>query len=137
MNERSKPTASDPVASNALLSHKRLIFETVEERDIGGKGMFDGMKIKAVTKPFPPECDWPEDSDHESGIHFNKCISCEADFIGHKTRKVCRKCHYESKERYEAMTHEEKEEWDAERAEEIDQYFRDNEIVHTLARSED
>lgn len=70
-----------------------------------------------------PECDWPEDSDHENGNYFNKCVSCEADFIGHKRRHVCRRCHYEAKARYEAMTLEEREAHDAKAAKAIQDFW--------------
>ena len=48
------PEDSLEVGSDALLSYKRLLFETAEECDIGGDGMFAGMKLKVVTKPLPP-----------------------------------------------------------------------------------
>ena len=72
------------------------------------------------------ECDWPEDSEHENGNYFNKCVSCSADFIGHQRRHVCRKCHMEAKAIYKAMTPEEQAAWDAKRAAEIREYFMAN-----------
>lgn len=36
--------------------------------------------------------DWPEDAGHENGQYQNKCVECDAEFIGHKRRVVCRKC---------------------------------------------
>ncbi len=36
--------------------------------------------------------DWPEDSHLENGNYWCKCVTCEADFIGHKRRVVCREC---------------------------------------------
>lgn len=39
-----------------------------------------------------PECDWPEDYELENGQYFCKCITCSADFIGHKRRHVCKRC---------------------------------------------
>ena len=52
--------------------------------------------------------DWPEDASHENGQYFNRCLSCDGDFIGHKRRHQCRKCHYEAKARYDAMTPDER-----------------------------
>ena len=40
-----------------------------------------------------PECDWPEDQPYENGNYYNKCQTCQSDFIGHKRRCWCRKCH--------------------------------------------
>ena len=48
------PEDSPEVGSDALLSYKRLLFETAEERDIGGDGTFAGMKLKVLTMPLPP-----------------------------------------------------------------------------------
>ena len=67
--------------------------------------------------------DWPEDSPHENGNYCNKCLACDADFIGHKRRHICRKCHYEAKARYEAMTPEERAAHEAKRDAEIVAYF--------------
>lgn len=62
-----------------------------------------------------PDCDWTEDSDHENGNYYNKCVGCHSDFIGHKRRHVCRKCVKESQAKYDAMTEEERSAFDAER----------------------
>lgn len=50
------------------------------------------------------ENDWMEDAGHENGQYFGKCLTCGADFIGHKRRHVCRKCQKVSDERWTAMT---------------------------------
>lgn len=55
-----------------------------------------------------PECDWPEDAPYENGNYYNKCFTCQSDFIGHKRRCWCRKCHLAMTSNYEAMTPEEK-----------------------------
>lgn len=36
--------------------------------------------------------DWREDSHLENGNYWCKCVTCEADFIGHKYRVVCKRC---------------------------------------------
>ena len=88
------------------------------------------IELHTVVRPSwmtgTPECDWSEDSSHENGNYFNKCASCSYDFIGHKLRHVCRKCHYEAKAIYDAMTSEEQAEWDAKRVAEIRDYFKTN-----------
>ena len=71
------------------------------------------------------ECDWPEDSAHENGNYFNKCVECGANFIGHKLRHVCRKCHYE------AMTPKESDTHNANVAKAI-QDFRTNKPINTM-----
>lgn len=60
-----------------------------------------------------PECDWHEDAPYENGNYYNKCFTCQADFIGHKRRCWCRKCHLEMTSNYGAMTPEEKAAHDA------------------------
>lgn len=70
-----------------------------------------------------PECDWLEDCKHENGNYFNKCCSCSYDFIGHKRRNVCRKCHYEAKAKYETLTSEERAAFDEARNVEIKEFF--------------
>lgn len=70
--------------------------------------------------------DWHEDASHENGQYFNKCLSCDDDFIGHKRRHICRKCHYEAKARYDAMTPEEQAAHDAFIEGEIAKFYRTN-----------
>jgi hypothetical protein len=52
--------------------------------------------------------DWPEDSTHENGNYFNKCVACDTDFIGLKRRWVCKKCRMEDDARWEALSEDEK-----------------------------
>lgn len=68
-------------------------------------------------------CDWHEDAGHENGSYYCKCLSCDADFVGHKRRHICRKCHYESKARYDALTPEERAAFDEKRNAEISAFF--------------
>jgi len=68
-------------------------------------------------------CDWHEDAGHENGSYYCKCLSCDADFIGHKRRHICRKCHYEAKAQYDALTLEERAAFDEKRNAEIRDYF--------------
>ena len=70
--------------------------------------------------------DWQEDAGHENGSYFCKCLECDADFVGHKRRHICRKCHYESKARYEALTPVERAAFDATRNAEIRAFFEAN-----------
>jgi hypothetical protein len=70
--------------------------------------------------------DWPEDAPHENGQYFNRCLSCDADFIGHKRRHICRKCHYEAKARYDALTPDERAAHDAFIEGEIAEFYRTN-----------
>lgn len=39
----------------------------------------------------PARC-WPEDSTHENGDYFCRCITCGNPFIGHKRRVTCKLC---------------------------------------------
>lgn len=91
----------------------------------------EGIDLHPVVRPAwmtgSPDCDWPEDSGHENGNYYNKCLACDFDFVGHKHRHICRKCHYEAKARYEAMTLEERDAHDAKIAAEIDEFYRTNE----------
>ena len=73
--------------------------------------------------------DWHEDAPHENGQYFNRCLSCDEDFIGHKRRHICRKCHYEAKARYDAMTPEEQAAHDAFIAGEIAEFYRTNSLL--------
>lgn len=68
--------------------------------------------------------DWLEDASHENGQYFQRCCSCDEDFIGHKRRHICRKCHYEGKARYDAMTPEERAAQDTFIAGEIEEFYR-------------
>ncbi len=68
-------------------------------------------------------CDWHEDAGHENGSYYCKCLDCDADFVGHKRRHICRKCHYEAKARYDALTPEERAAFDEKRNAEIRAYF--------------
>lgn len=70
--------------------------------------------------------DWTEDAPHENGQYFNCCLSCNEDFIGHKRRHICRKCHYEAKARYDVMTPDEQAAHDAFIAGEIAEFYRTN-----------
>ena len=36
---------------------------------------------------------WPEDYPHENGKYSGKCVHCKTDFLGHKRRPSCKKCH--------------------------------------------
>jgi hypothetical protein len=68
-------------------------------------------------------CDWHEDAGHENGSYYCKCLDCDADFVGHKRRHICRKCHFEAKARYDALTPEERAAFDEKRNAEIRAYF--------------
>ena len=70
------------------------------------------------------ECDWKEDRDHENGQYFNKCLCCNADFIGHKRRHVCRRCYLKGKAEYDAMSPEQQADHDAKRDAAIAELFR-------------
>lgn len=35
---------------------------------------------------------WLEDFDHENGTYQNTCVKCQATFVGHKRRVVCKIC---------------------------------------------
>lgn len=72
------------------------------------------------------ENDWLEDSEHENGNYFNRCIGCDSDFVGHKRRNVCRKCVREAQERYEAMSDEERAEHDAAVYRAISDFWKSN-----------
>ena len=60
-------------------------------------------------------CDWHEDAGYENGSYHCKCFDCDADFVGHKRRLICRKCHYEAKDRYDALTPQERAAFDERR----------------------
>ena len=73
-----------------------------------------------------PECDWTEDADHENGQYFNKCVCCACDFIGHKQRHVCKRCHAVGEAYVAGMTAEERAEWEVNRDAAISEYLRAN-----------
>lgn len=89
-----------------------------------------GVALARLVRPAwmtgSPDCDWTEDSDHENGNYYNKCVGCGSDFIGHKRRNVCRKCVREAQAKYDAMTKEERAAFDAERLTTITEFFRAN-----------
>ena len=60
----------------------------------------------------PHTRDWPEDATHENGNYRNICLACDSNFIGHKDRHICRRCHFQARARYAAMTPEEQSEHD-------------------------
>lgn len=76
-----------------------------------------------------PENDWPEDAVHENGQYFNKCVCCACDFIGHKRRHVCKRCHAKGEAHIATMTPEESAAWEANRDAAIAKYFRANNKV--------
>jgi len=39
-----------------------------------------------------PECDWPEDFEHENGNYICQCYKCGKTFHGHKRRVKCKIC---------------------------------------------
>lgn len=55
-----------------------------------------------------PECDWPEDFDHENGNYLSKCYACGNYFIGHKRRFTCRKCVKDNEKAWLDMTPEQR-----------------------------
>jgi hypothetical protein len=83
-------------------------------------------------------CDWHEDAGHENGSYYCKCLDCDADFVGHKRRHICRKCHYEAKARYDALTPEERAAFDEKRNAEIRAFFdRTNDSDQRTGRADD
>ena len=76
-----------------------------------------------------PENDWPEDADHENGKYFNKCVCCACDFIGHKRRHVCKRCHAEGEAHIAAMASEERGAWEANRDAAIAEYLLANTLL--------
>ena len=54
--------------------------------------------------------DWHEDFSHENGQYMCVCCNCEKSFIGHKRRVTCKLCEQLSRDRWEAMTDDEKQE---------------------------
>lgn len=45
----------------------------------------------------PSKHDWIEDWQYDNGQYMCKCHQCEATFIGHKRRPVCKQCHLDSR----------------------------------------
>lgn len=72
------------------------------------------------------DCDWHEDDGHENGSYFCKCLECDADFVGHKRRHICRKCHYAAKARYDALSPAERQAFHEKRDAEIKAFFETN-----------
>lgn len=40
----------------------------------------------------PTERDYPEDFHQENGQYWNRCLSCELEFVGNKHRRRCKEC---------------------------------------------
>lgn len=36
---------------------------------------------------------WSEDFSHENGNYINTCCFCKLEFIGHKRKIICKRCH--------------------------------------------
>lgn len=70
------------------------------------------------------ENDWHEDFSHENGEYFCVCLGCGVEFVGHKRRHICRKCHMSAKAKYDALTLEEKTQYDEQRDKEIKDFFK-------------
>lgn len=89
-----------------------------------------GLPLPRLVRPAwmtgSPDCDWTEDSSHENGNYFCKCLPCGADFIGHKRRLVCRKCYMANKAEIDAMSDETREEYFARRDEELREWVKAN-----------
>lgn len=57
------------------------------------------MKIdKIIMRSDNPECDWPEDFEHENGNYQCRCYVCEKLFFGYKRRVKCKACTHPVKE---------------------------------------
>ena len=86
----------------------------------------NGVGVHALVRPAWRKgregADWAEDSSHENGNYFCKCLECGCDFIGHKRRHACRKCHYEAQAQYDAMSTEEQQAHDAKVAKAIQDF---------------
>lgn len=52
--------------------------------------------------------DWKEDSGHENGDYQNRCCQCDAIFLGHKRRVVCKECSDENEAARNAMSEPER-----------------------------
>jgi hypothetical protein len=81
-------------------------------------------------------CDWHEDAGHKNGSYYCKCLDCDADFVGHKRRHICRKCHYDAKARYDALTPGDRAAFDEKRNAEIRTFFETNDERTHGARKE-
>lgn len=61
---------------------------------------------QSLSKRIAGECfcphSWPEDYPHENGKYLGKCVHCDADFLGHKRRPSCKKCHLDHLEKRQA-----------------------------------
>jgi hypothetical protein len=111
------------------------IHELTEQRDraLEDRNKYMNLyydEIHSIVRPswFKGEaaCDWNEDAGHENGSYYCKCLDCDADFVGHKRRHICRKCHYEAKARYDALTPDERAAFDEKRNAEIRAFFETN-----------
>jgi hypothetical protein len=49
-------------------------------------------KLAPAGQAASSEKDWPEDFSHENGNYQNRCVRCEAVFLGHKRRVCCKTC---------------------------------------------
>lgn len=103
---------------------------TPEANNAAGAGCMARL-VRPAWFTSDPACDWHEDADHENGGYWNKCLACDGDFVGHKRRHICRKCHYEAKASYEAMTPETRAAFDAKRDAEIMAFFETNDQAHS------
>jgi hypothetical protein len=70
-------------------------------------------KCEAVYTPTPlPFSDspnsWPEDYPLENGNYISRCVQCQAGFVGHKRRHLCKVCSTANETRFNALTPEEK-----------------------------
>lgn len=53
-----------------------------------------------------PDRNWHEDKGHENGNYFCRCVHCCQQFVGHKRRVQCKKCHDAAKALWDLMTPE-------------------------------
>lgn len=87
------PTAM-PERSLLLLNRQEKVMQ--DYHDILLERLVDagwGLSLRLPWMKGSHRCDWVEDFEHENGNYHQKCYNCEADFIGHKRRIVCRECH--------------------------------------------
>jgi len=61
--------------------------EVVFVPPMADKGSFQFPMHRPVS-----ENDWPEDFKHDNGNYNNTCLRCEAKFVGHKRRVLCKVC---------------------------------------------
>jgi formate dehydrogenase maturation protein FdhE len=73
------------------------------------------------------DCDWKEDFGHENGRYFCVCVTCENKFMGHKRRHICKTCDTESREDYEKLSDEEKEQIRLNQLKFIETFYKTNE----------